>query len=68
MVGAGRSLAAVGAATLLAVGAIATLLDPILADGGGMRSRPNIGPQRLVVGRAGQQLVEHVFEVTQVTH
>ena len=52
-----------GAAALLAVGPVATLLGAVGADRLGMGCSPDAGPEAVVVGRAGQQLVQHVFDV-----
>ena len=55
--------ASVGAAVADAVGAVATLLDAVVADRFGMRLAPYVGPQWAVVGLARQELVQHVLDI-----
>ena len=54
---------ACGAAVLLAIGAVAAFGDAVLANGFGVRLSPHVGAERGVVGLAGEQAIEHVFEV-----
>jgi hypothetical protein len=56
--------AAMGAAGLLGLGAVATLVQPILAHGRGMRRRPTVGTHCGVVAVARQEPIEHVFHVS----
>lgn len=55
--------AATGPAAALAVGRVAAFLNAVGADGLRVREFPDVRAERRVVGRAGQQLVEHVLEI-----
>ncbi len=59
----GAGDAALGAAALFAVGPVAAFFGAVGADRLGVRFFPGVGMQRFVIGRAGQQLVEYIFDV-----
>ena len=54
---------AAGSAVLFPIGPVAVFFGPVDADGLGMGRLPDVRPERVVVGRASQQPVEHVLDV-----
>ncbi len=54
---------ACGAAVLLAIGAVATFGDAVLANGFGARLSPRVGAEGGVVGFIGKQTIQNVLEV-----
>ena len=51
------------ATVVLAVGAVAAFLDAVGTNRFGMRLFPDVGTQRFVVARAGEETIEHVLDV-----
>ena len=56
-------LTAAGAAQATVVGGVAAFLGAVGAHGGGVGLFPDVGPQRVIVGRAGQHLVQRILQI-----